>query len=433
MIYEKRGISSINVQTARASFNKETSKASISVLANGCEKQKDTSVQVPVILPKRIRKIRRIRARRKGFAKFALVCATLFFCVTTLDRKYNDGKLADFATDYIKQRYRQIIDKDVKDVYKQELYTLSKYKFTENNDVVKPLSKQELPQSMKENETSDTSVQVTASIKTSVNADGETFYPITTADLSATSVTDLNNNTCYTPDMEKISQAYPLALEDYEINENEPLVLLVHTHACESYTEFDGMYPESESSRTEDTQKNVVRVGEEIAHTLESYGINTIHCTRLCDKESFIDAYNVSHDVVKEYLEKYPSIRVVVDVHRDAIIKDSGESIKPTVNIGGQDYAQLMFVVGTGQTAHSHPDWEENLSLATCVQKEGMERYPGLFRTINLRAVPFNQWLSCGYLLLEVGSNSNSLDEALASGQAFAHILSAVLNQHSQN
>ena len=92
-----------------------------------------------------------------------------------------------------------------------------------------------------------------------------------------------------------------------------------------------------------------------------------------------------------------------------------------------------MFVVGTGQTAHSHPDWEENLSLATCVQKEGMERYPGLFRTINLRAVPFNQWLSCGYLLLEVGSNSNSLDEALASGQAFAHILSAVLNQHSQN
>ena len=189
------------------------------------------------------------------------------------------------------------------------------------------------------------------------------------------------------------------------------------------------MYPKSENTRSDDTDKNVVRVGKEIADTLEIYGIPVLHLETMCDKESFIDAYNVSNRLVTKALNEHPSIRVVIDVHRDAIIRSDGESIKPTVTVAGQDYAQLMLVVGTDEAGYNHPGWRDNLTFAAAIQQNADKRYPGLFRPINLRPVPFNQWLSNGYILLEVGSNSNTLDEALLSAQAFGHTLGAMIKE----
>ena len=134
---------------------------------------------------------------------------------------------------------------------------------------------------------------------------------------------------------------------------------------------------------------------------------------------------------MRKYLEEYPSIRFVIDVHRDAIIRDDGESIKAVKNIGGQDYAQLMFVVGTDEKGHKHPNWKNNLSLALELQQSMEDTYPGLCRSINLRDVPFNQQLSDGYILLEVGTSANTLDEALLSARAFSENLARVIYENA--
>ncbi len=257
--------------------------------------------------------------------------------------------------------------------------------------------------------------------------DGTRFYQITSLDLSADSPYSLSNATAFSPDMQTLSQKTPKALENISRGDG-PLVLILHTHGEECYTEYTDMYPEGEATRSGDTQKNVVRVGQEIADTLEAFGVDALHCTTMHDSESFINAYSGSASTVKRYLDKYPSVRVVVDVHRDAVIRDDGESIKAVAEIAGEDYAQLMFVVGTNELGHNHPDWQDNLSLAAALQKSISDTYPSLCRSINLRNVPFNQQLSSGYLLLEVGTSANTLDEALRSARAFGENLARVIS-----
>ena len=261
------------------------------------------------------------------------------------------------------------------------------------------------------------------------NLDGVNYFPITDMDLSCQSVFAISNGTSFNPDTESISEEKPECLTGLELT-NQPLVLIVHTHAGECYTEYSGMYPEGESTRTTDENKNVVRVGKEIADTLSEFGICVIHSEARHDEKSFINAYSESAKTVRKYLEEYPSIRFVVDVHRDAIIRDDGESIKAVKEIAGQKYAQLMFVVGTNELGHSHPDWQNNLSFAMTLQQSIESTYPGLCRNINLRDVPFNQQLSDGYVLLEVGTNSNTLEEALLSARAFGENLARIIYEN---
>ena len=257
-------------------------------------------------------------------------------------------------------------------------------------------------------------------------ADGVRLLPITEMDLSCNSILNLANETDYSPDMQSLLQMRPSAL-DVAGETDGPLVLILHTHACESYTQYEGAYPEDEETRTEDTAKNVVAVGAQICRTLSDFGVSAVHCTRLHDSESFINAYGNSAASVKEYLREFPTIRFVIDVHRDAVIRDDGESIKPIADISGEKYAQLMFVVGTNRMGHNHPMWEDNLSLALTLQESIDSTYPSLCRSINLRNVPFNQQLSSGYLLLEVGTSANTLDEALRSARAFGENLARVI------
>ena len=123
---------------------------------------------------------------------------------------------------------------------------------------------------------------------------------------------------------------------------------------------------------------------------------------------------------MKGYLEKYPSIRFVIDLHRDAIELADGSRKKPVFESFGEKSAQLMFVVGTNAAGANHPDWQENLSLALVVQNEISKDYPQLFRSINLRTASFNQQLSSGYMLLECGSAANTLKEAENAAELFA-------------
>lgn len=393
---------------------------------------RDVAEQVPLQEPVYITRPRVItgkRALRRRWLRQKLKASAVFFAVLSaslfvLDAKFLHGRMRTDLYETLKDGAKQTLQNVAEDFpdEKNTLYTRLLYDRTDEYTVAEQESEPKFDLLTEEKQiTREETVAVAGSVSESY-VDGTTYYPITSLDLSADSLYVLSNGTSFSPDMEKLSMVTPKALENVEVTD-EPLVLIVHTHGEECYTEHTDMYPMDESTRSADTEKNVVRVGKEIADTLLDFGINALHCTTMHDSESFINAYSGSASSVKEYLKEYPSIKFVIDVHRDAIIRDDGESIKAVTNIAGQDYAQIMFVVGTNELGHSHPQWRDNLSLALSLQKSIEDTYPSLCRSINLRNVPFNQQLSSGYLLLEVGTSANTLDEALRSARAFGENL----------
>ena len=209
--------------------------------------------------------------------------------------------------------------------------------------------------------------------------------------------------------------------------EEGPQVLIVHTHGSEAYTP-DGTdtYVATGECRTTDTEKSVVRVGDEIAKVLTEMGLTVVHDTALYDYPEYNGAYDRSLAAVENWLEQYPTIQVVLDVHRDALIGSDGTVYKPITTINGEKCAQVMLVMGSN-ALYDHPNWLENLALAVQVQKEMNTLWPTLARPIGLRENRYNQQLTTGSLLVEVGSHGNTLQEALAAARMFARAAGAVL------
>lgn len=348
----------------------------------------------------------------------ALLSAVAFFTLKKdFAKSYLQKALSVFSSPVLASQSEKYTFPDYTD--KRTIYTLP---FAESNiDADNTNFSENVSESAKEEDDekeSTESLAVTSQASLGASSDGIKYYPISELDLSCENPLSLSNATSFDVNLESLLQSTPKSLESLSVS-SEPLVLILHTHACECYSESENSYAENEPTRCDDTDKNVVRVGEEIAETLSDFGICTVHCKTLHDKESFIDAYSESAESVREYLAKYPSIKFVLDVHRDAIIREDGESIKAVCDVAGENYAQIMFVVGTNELGHNHPDWHENLSLATLIQRQISSSYPSLCRSINLRNVPFNQQLLDGYLLLEVGTSGNTLSEALRSARAF--------------
>ena len=212
--------------------------------------------------------------------------------------------------------------------------------------------------------------------------------------------------------------------------EEGPQVLIVHTHGSEAYTP-DGTdtYAATGECRTTDTAKSVVRVGDEIAKVLTEMGLTVVHDTALYDYPEYNGAYDRSLAAVENWLEQYPTIQVVLDVHRDALIGSDGTVYKPITTINGEKCAQVMLVMGSN-ALYDHPGWLENLALAVQVQKEMNTLWPTLARPIGLRENRYNQQTAPGAMLVEVGSHGNTLQEALAAARMFARALGAVLLEY---
>ena len=215
-----------------------------------------------------------------------------------------------------------------------------------------------------------------------------------------------------------------------DLPEEGPQVLIVHTHGSEAYTP-DGTdtYVATGECRTTDTEKSVVRVGDEIAKVLTEMGLTVVHDTGLYDYPEYNGAYDRSLAAVEGWLEQYPTIQVVLDVHRDALIGADGTVYKPITTINGESCAQVMLVMGSN-ALYDHPGWLENLALAVQVQKEMNTLWPTLARPIGLRENRYNQQTAPGAMLVEVGSHGNTLQEALAAGRMFARALGAVLLEY---
>lgn len=222
---------------------------------------------------------------------------------------------------------------------------------------------------------------------------------------------------------------------DYQITEDmfneSPLtidnknIVLFHTHSCESYTPSEKYpYTQTGNFRTTDLNYTVTRVGTELETYLKSYNYNVVHNTDYHDYPAYNGSYTRSLKTVETILQTTPS-DIIIDVHRDAI--GSRSDYAPTVKIGDEEAAQLMFVIGTDNGGLWHPNWRENLKFAVAVQQKAEEMYPGLFKTMMLTKSRYNQHTGKYASIIEVGATGNTLDQCLVSMKYLAAVMHEVI------
>ncbi|MBO5845210.1 MAG: stage II sporulation protein P [Clostridia bacterium] len=258
--------------------------------------------------------------------------------------------------------------------------------------------------------------------------EGETAIIPMDLSLSSNGSTYIYNSTGYSPDLKALltssftTESKPI----YLANTTTPLVLIVHTHGTESYS-ADGaisyLDDRREIARSENTSENVVAVGTVIADILNQNGIPTLHCTIMHDRVQYKDSYARAEETIRQYLEKYPSIKLVIDLHRDAVVKSTGELVRPVTEIDSEAVAQVMCVVGSDWGGEACPSWQNNLSLSLKLRDSLNSKYGNLCRPTYLRASTYNQELAPYSLLLEIGASGNSLAEAKRAAALVANEL----------
>ena len=205
------------------------------------------------------------------------------------------------------------------------------------------------------------------------------------------------------------------------IKNSTPQVLIYHTHTTEAFLG---------DTRSRDFSKSVVAVGDQIAAQLKAAGINVVHDTTLHDYPSYNGSYDRSKVTMQNNLKKYPGIQVTLDIHRDAMGAADGTRIKPTAVVNGRKAAQVMIISGCDDDGTlGFPNWEYNLRLAVRLQQSLAGMYPGLARPLNFCARKYNENLTKGSLLIEIGTEVNTLDEAKYSGELLGGAIAATLNQ----
>ena len=203
---------------------------------------------------------------------------------------------------------------------------------------------------------------------------------------------------------------------DWDLGVDAPTVLILHSHGSESFTRQPGQtYTETTAYRTLNTDYNMVAVGMYLAQLLTQAGIGVIHDPQIHDYPSYNAAYSNSRTSVQAYLAQYPTIQVVLDLHRDASEYADGSQYATSATVDGKKVAQLMFVVGSDASGNFHPNWQENLATALKLQALLEQQAPGITRQTILRAQRFNHDLSAAAMIVEVGAAGNTLEEAMGA------------------
>ena len=266
--------------------------------------------------------------------------------------------------------------------------------------------------------------EITTGPETDDGLTGELWVP-DEAVLSTTitwSSDPLDNDTGYAVDGGALLAQEPdisLPAEGYQI-------LIIHTHATEAYTpDGEDQYEADGSYRTTDTDQSVIRVGQALADALSEYGLTVLHDTRLYDHPSYNGSYARSEAAIRSYLEEYPGIAMVIDLHRDAFGSE-GTTYRTVAGPEAPNAAQILFVMGS-DVSFEHTDWRENLALAMSLQGLAAETYPNLMRPTLLCPYRYNQQLSTGSLLMEVGAAGNTLQEAITAVELFAEAVGPAL------
>lgn len=272
----------------------------------------------------------------------------------------------------------------------------------------------------------ETPVEPAAPLAADNGVPAKTLIPTDSSGYTVCGRVYISNSTSHELSVQELQKPFAAAL-----GEGEPQVLILHTHGSEAYTPVPGTeIVWSGDYRTTDYRYNVVRVGDEMAEVLGEAGISVLHDRTLYDYPNYTGAYDRALAAIQKYLERYPSIRFVLDVHRDAIEDGQGNQYKAVSEVEGLGVsAQMSLVIGSDGSGLEHPGWLENLRLAAAVQQDILEQYPTLMRPVLLRNSRYNQHATTGSLLLEVGAAGNSPEEAVLAGRLFAERLAAVLKE----
>ena len=265
-------------------------------------------------------------------------------------------------------------------------------------------------------ESTESAKQEKEDAKTDVNTEVITEKPLANKFTNQYNDVKIKNETNYelTEDMLK---------PDIDIDTKN--ILIFHTHTCESYTASDKyQYEPTGTNRTTDLNYTVAKVGEELTDYLQKYGYNVIHDTTYHDYPAYTGSYNRSFSTVENLLKTNKS-DIIIDLHRDAI--GSNSDYAPTVKIGEDKAAQLMFVIGSNGGGLWHPNWNQNLKFAIKVQNKAQEMYPDLFKPIILRNSRYNQHLGKAANIIEVGATGNTLEQCLTSMKYLSKVFSEVL------
>lgn len=234
---------------------------------------------------------------------------------------------------------------------------------------------------------------------------------------------EFKNNTKYSVDVEALKREKL----SFDLKKKDTEVIIYHTHTTETYTKGENdKYEESGEFRTLDKNYNVVKVGNRIKELLEKRGVGVYHEQEIYDYPSYNLSYSKAGKAISALTKKYKNADVVLDIHRDAL--GSGTEIyRPIVNVGGQEVAQILLVVGSNQGGLSHSNWRENLKFALKIQQIANEKYPGLCRYVILRKERFNQHVAKGALIVEMGATGNTMEEVLRSAELFTDVLLEVV------
>lgn len=207
--------------------------------------------------------------------------------------------------------------------------------------------------------------------------------------------------------------------------ENRKDIIIYHTHTCESYTPTqENNYIASGNFRTIDLNFSVSRVGDELTKYLLSFGFNVIHNKNYHDYPAYSGSYSKALITINEIKKQNPNSELIIDLHRDAL---SNSEYGPTVKLGDETVSQLMFVIGTDGGGLEHPNWLYNFKLAIKIQEKANEMYPGLFKPIILRNSRYNQHVSKGAFIIEVGATGNTLEQCNGSMKYFAKVIDEVM------
>ena len=207
--------------------------------------------------------------------------------------------------------------------------------------------------------------------------------------------------------------------------ENKKDIIIYHTHTCESYTPTaENSYVASGNFRTIDLNHSVSRVGDELTNYLTGFGYNVIHNKNYHDYPAYTGSYSRSLATINGILQSNSDAEFVIDLHRDAL---SNSNYGPTVQLGNETVSQIMFVIGTDGGGLEHPNWLYNFKLAIKLQEKANEMYPGLFKPIILRNSRYNQHVTKGACIIEVGATGNTIEQCNGSMKYLANVIKEVM------
>lgn len=343
-----------------------------------------------------------------------LSLVTLFLCGFIY---FNDGSTQVWNDTSSKEPLESIKVENVSssfDTESKETETVAKEETKEKENI------QSVPES------TQSTVQTSGDNASALGKIVEQFLSPYSASLSHNNVY-IKNSTPLNIDL-KSELSQPLKIK---INKSkEPQVLILHTHATESYMKEErDYYTASDLTRTTDNAANMINIGNIIAERLKVGGFSVIHDKTQHDASSYSGSYTKAEKTITEYLKKYPSIKIVIDVHRDSISLGGGNKAKPTVEINGRKAAQVMLCMGSESGAVTgFPNWKENFRLAAHFQQTMEVMYPGLARPMLLMSKKYNEHLTTGSMLLEVGTEANTLAEASYTAELVGNCLINLFN-----